>query len=150
VRNPRVDILLVEDDPDDVELDLHALRSHNLLDTVHVVTDGEQALQFLFRTGPYATRRDGDDPKVVLLDLKLPKVDGLEVLRRLRADPDLRTVPVVVLTSSCEQRDIVESYRLGVNSYITKPVDFEQFTSAVRTVGMYWMLLNRPPVRPAS
>jgi CheY-like chemotaxis protein len=150
VTTAHVDILLVEDDPNDVELDLHALRSNHLLNAVHVVTDGEQALQFLFRTGPYADRPDGDQPKVVLLDLKLPKIDGLEVLRRIRASEELRALPVVVLTSSGEQRDIIESYNLGVNSYITKPVDFEQFTSAVRSVGMYWLLLNHPPVLTAT
>jgi CheY-like chemotaxis protein len=139
-----VDILLVEDDPNDVELDLHALRSNNLLNAVHVVTDGEQALQFLFRSGPYVDRPDSDHLKVVLLDLKLPKVDGLEVLRRIRGDDALRTLPVVVFTSSDEQRDIVESYDLGVNSYITKPVDFEQFTTAVHSIGMYWLLTNQP------
>jgi CheY-like chemotaxis protein len=145
----RVDLLLVEDDPNDVELDLRALRSYDLLDAVHVVGDGAQALHFLFRTGPYADRRDAGHPKVVLLDLKLPKVGGLEVLRRIRGDAVLSTLPVVVLTSSAEQRDVIDSYRLGVNSYITKPVDFDQFTTTMRSIGMYWLLLNHPPVLPA-
>jgi two-component system, response regulator len=143
-----VEILLAEDNPNDVELTLHTLRRHNLANRIHVVRDGAEALEFLFCTGAYAHRDIAHSPKVVLLDLKLPLVDGLEVLQRIKGDSRTRIIPVVVLTSSREERDIVESYRLGVNSYITKPVDFEQFTEAVRALGMYWVLLNQPPVLP--
>lgn len=141
----QIEILLVEDNPSDVELTLHALKKHNLANRIEVVRDGAEALEFIFCTGKYAHRSIENSPKVILLDLKLPKVDGLEVLRRVKSDPCTRTIPVVVLTSSREERDIVESYRLGVNSYITKPVDFEQFTEAVRQLGFYWLLLNQPP-----
>jgi two-component system response regulator len=144
-----VEILLAEDNPNDVELTLHALRRHNLANRIHVVRDGAEALEFLFCTGAYAHRDIAHGLKVMLLDLKLPLVDGLDVLQRVKGDPRTRMIPVVVLTSSCEERDIVESYRLGVNSYITKPVDFEQFTEAMRTLGMYWVLLNQPPVLPS-
>jgi two-component system response regulator len=143
-----VEILLVEDNPNDVELTLHTLKRHHLANRIHVVGDGAEALAFLFCTGAYAHRHLSHGPKVILLDLKLPRVDGLEVLQRLKGDPRTRMIPVVVLTSSREERDIVESYRLGVNSYITKPVDFEQFTEAVRTLGLYWVILNQPPVLP--
>jgi two-component system response regulator len=143
-----VEILLAEDNPNDVELTLHTLRRHNLANRIHVVRDGAEALEFLFCTGAYAQRDIVHGPKVVLLDLKLPLVDGLEVLQRIKGDSRTRLIPVVVLTSSREERDIVESYRLGVNSYITKPVDFEQFSEAVHTHGMYWVLLNQPPVLP--
>ena len=143
-----VEILLVEDNPNDVRLALHALQRHNLTNNICVIRDGAEALEFLFCTGAYAHRSLTQSPKVVLLDLKLPLVNGLEVLQRVKGDPRTRSIPVVVLTSSHEERDIVESYRLGVNSYITKPVDFEQFTEAVRTLGMYWVLLNQQPVLP--
>ncbi|HZC68186.1 MAG TPA: response regulator [Nitrospirales bacterium] len=143
-----VEILLVEDNPDDVELTLHAFRKHNLANRVHVVRDGAEALDFLFCTGAYRDRRIEDSPHVVLLDLKLPKVDGLEVLRRMKEDRRNRMIPVVVLTSSREDRDIMESYQLGVNSYIVKPVNFEQFTEAVRQLGLYWLLMNQPPPTP--
>ena len=142
-----VEILLVEDNPNDVELTLLALKDNNLTNPVHVARDGAEALEFIFATGAYAGRSIDHAPKVILLDLKLPKVDGLEVLRQIKADSRTRTIPVVMLTSSREERDIVESYQLGVNSYITKPVDFDQFTQAVRTLGLYWLLLNQPPVR---
>ena len=141
-----VEILLVEDNPNDVELTLHTLQAHNLANRVHVVRDGAEALEFIFGTEAYQGRSVKNGPKVILLDLKLPKVDGLEVLRRIRADERTRLFPVVILTSSREERDIVESYNLGVNSYIVKPVNFEQFTEAVRQVGLYWVLLNQPPV----
>lgn len=142
-----VEILLVEDNPNDVELTLHALRKNKLANQLHVVRDGVEALEFMFATGRYEGR-GLENPKVVLLDLKLPKVDGLEVLRRLRAEPRTAQVPIVVMTSSAEERDLVESYRLGANSYIQKPLDWEQFTHAVQKVGMYWLLLNQPPARP--
>jgi two-component system, response regulator len=142
-----VEILLVEDNPGDVELTLHAFKRANLGNEVHVVRDGAEAIDFLWHSGPYEKHHLNDDPKVILLDLKLPKVDGLEVLKRIKGDPDKAMIPVVVLTSSAEERDIVESYRLGVNSYIVKPVDFEQFTESVRTLGMYWLLINHPPAQ---
>jgi CheY-like chemotaxis protein len=140
-----VEILLVEDSPNDVELALHALRKHNLANRIHVARDGQEALDFLFAEGPYAGRNADDVPKVILLDLKLPKVDGLDVLRAIKEDRRTRGIPVVVLTASREERDVVESYELGVNSYIVKPVDFEQFSEAVRQLGYYWLLLNQPP-----
>jgi two-component system response regulator len=140
-----VEILLVEDNPNDVALTLRAFKRYNLSNGIHVVYDGAEALEFLFATGAYAERGFEPTPRVILLDLKLPKVDGLEVLQRLKADPRTRVIPVVVLTSSREQRDIVESYQLGVNSYIVKPVDFEQFTESMRQLGLYWVLLNQPP-----
>jgi len=140
-----VEILLVEDNPNDVELTLRVLKKNNISNRLHVVRDGAEALEFIFCTGAYADRDIKNGPKVVLLDLKLPKVDGLEVLRQIKADPRTKTIPVVVLTSSREERDVVQSYHLGVNSYIVKPVDFEQFTEAVRQLGLYWLLLNEPP-----
>jgi two-component system response regulator len=140
-----VEILLVEDNANDAELALYALRKYRIVNHVEVVRDGAEALEYIFCTGAYAHRRIEDVPKVVLLDLKLPKVDGLEVLQRIKSDPQTRLIPVVVLTSSQEERDIVESYRLGVNSYIVKPVDFEQFVEAVRQLGLYWTLLNQAP-----
>jgi len=144
-ENPIVEILLVEDNPNDVELALHAFQKHKLTNRVHVVRDGEEALDYIFCTGSYAHRSLKNGPKVILLDLKLPKVDGLEVLRQVKADPRTRMIPVVVLTSSRQEKDLVESYRLGVNSYIAKPVDFEQFTAAVQQLGYYWLLLNQSP-----
>lgn len=139
----QVEILLVEDNPDDVELTLRALASRNLANRVQVVSDGAAALEYLHPDGP--TRTPPDLPRVILLDLKLPLVSGLEVLQRLKASPATSGIPVVVLTSSSEERDMVESYRLGVNSYIVKPVDFEQFLAAVREIGLYWLLLNKVP-----
>ena len=141
----RVDILMVEDNPNDEELTLHELRKYNLTNRIQVVRDGQEALDYIFCTGRYANRQIADQPNVILLDIKLPFVDGLEVLRRIKNDERTRTIPVVMLTSSREERDLVESYRLGVNSYIVKPVDFDQFKEAARTLGMYWLLLNRPP-----
>ena len=140
-----VEILLVEDNPNDVELALHAFRKNNLTNRIHVARDGVEAVEFLFCTGAYANRNMADHPKVVLLDLKLPRMDGLEVLRRVKSDPRTRSIPVVVVTSSREERDLVESYKLGVNSYIVKPVDFGRFTEAVGQLGFYWVLLNQPP-----
>ena len=140
-----IEILLVEDNPNDVEMTLRALKKHNLANKVHVVKDGAEALDYVFATGIYAERNIDDHPKVILLDLKLPKVDGMEVLRRIRADERTKCIPVVVLTSSQEERDIVESYKLGVNSYIVKPVDFDKFLSTVQELGLYWLLLNKPP-----
>jgi two-component system response regulator len=140
-----VEILLVEDNPNDVALTLRAFERYNLSNGVHVVYDGVEALEFLFGTGAYAGRGCESTPRVILLDLQLPKVDGLEVLQRLKADPRTCAIPVVVLISSREQCDAVESYRLGVDSYIVKPVDFGQFTEAMRQLGLYWVLLNRPP-----
>ena len=140
-----IEILLVEDNPNDEELTLYALKRNNISNHIRVVRDGAEALEYLFCTGPYAHREINNPPKVVLLDLKLPKVDGLEVLKKIKADACTRTIPVVMLTSSREERDIIESYQLGVNSYIVKPVDFEQFTEVVRQLGLYWMLLNQTP-----
>ncbi len=138
-------ILLVEDNPDDVELTLRALRVHNVQNEVAVVRDGAEALDYLFTTGAYASRDPGTMPTVILLDLKLPKIDGLEVLRRIRADERTELLPVVILTSSKEEQDVVNGYKLGANSYVQKPVDFAQFSEAVRQLGLYWLLLNEPP-----
>lgn len=140
-----VDILLVEDSATDLELTQHALQTTNLGIRLQVARDGEEALDFLLCRGPFAARDVSSGPRVVLLDLKLPKIDGLEVLRTLRTDPRTKLLPVVVLTSSSEERDLIESYELGVNSYIVKPVDFGQFTDAIKNLGMYWVLMNRRP-----
>ena len=145
VNADAVDILLVEDNPNDLELALRALKKHNLANNVIVARDGAEALDFIFGTGSYAHRQIEKIPKLVLLDLKLPKVDGLEVLRRIKADERTKTIPVVVLTSSQEERDVVDSYRLGVNSYIVKPVDFDQFIDCVSELGLYWLVCNQPP-----
>ena len=147
MADDQVEILLVEDSPHDVELTLHALRRNNVTNHIEVARDGAEALEFLFATGAHAGRDINNGPKVILLDLKLPKVDGLEVLRQIKGDARTRDFPVVVLTSSREAPDIEESYRLGANSYIVKPVDFEQFVDSVRELGLYWVLLNEPPVR---
>lgn len=140
-----VDLLLVEDNPQDLELALRALRKANLANKVYVARDGEEALAYLFCEGGHAARRITDGPKVVLLDLKLPKIDGLDVLRRIKGDPRTKMIPVVVLTSSKEQSDVIESYQLGVNSYIVKPVNFESFSAAVHHLGHYWLQHNQPP-----
>ena len=141
-------ILLVEDNPRDEALTLRAFSKNNILNEVVVVHDGVEAMDFLFCTGPYAGRDPRRMPQLVLLDLKLPRVDGLEVLARVRADERTRLLPIVVLTTSKEDEDIVQSYRLGANSYVRKPVDFTQFTDAVRQLGLFWLLLNEPPTRP--
>lgn len=139
-----LEILLVEDNPEDIELTLDALRNQKFANKVNVVEDGEQALEFIFATGAYSDRDINNKPKLILLDLKLPKVDGLEVLRQIKADPRTKSIPVVVLTSSREEKDIIESYRLGVNSYIVKPVDFDQFLESAYNIGLYWLLINEP------
>lgn len=137
-------ILIVEDDPKDVELTLTALEDHKLANEVVVARDGEEALDYLYRRGNFKLRT-GDNPAVMLLDLKLPKIDGLEVLRQVRADAKLKTLPVVVLTSSREERDLVTSYALGVNAYVVKPVDFHEFVNAVKELGIFWAIINQPP-----
>lgn len=139
------EILLVEDNPTDLELTLRVFNEHRLANRIEVARDGAEALDFLFGTGAHAGRGSIQRPKVILLDLKLPKVGGLEVLRRIKGDPGTRTIPIVVLTSSREEKDLVESYQLGVNSYIVKPVDFDQFSDCVKEIGMYWLLANAPP-----
>lgn len=140
-----IEILLVEDNPDDVELALLALEEYNIANRIHVVRDGAEALDYLFCRGAYDGRNADDKPKVILLDLKLPRVDGLEVLQAIKADPQLRQIPVVMLTASNQETDLVRSYELGVNSYIVKPVDFDQFKDAMRSIGFYWLLLNQNP-----
>jgi CheY-like chemotaxis protein len=141
-----VEILLVEDNPTDAELCIRALKKNNLANKLVWVKDGAEALDFLFAAGNYADRSVSCPPKVVLLDLRLPKVDGMEVLRKVKEDERTRLVPVVVLTSSKEDRDVAESYKLGVNSYISKPVEFDEFARTVSELGLYWLLVNRPPV----
>jgi two-component system response regulator len=140
-----VDILMVEDNANDEALTLHELAKYHLTNRIQVVRDGQEALEYIFCTGRYEKRDIKEQPHVILLDIKLPYVDGLEILKRIKQDPRTRTIPVVMLTSSREERDLIESYRLGVNSYIVKPVDFDQFKESARTLGMYWLLLNRPP-----
>ncbi|HLF01446.1 MAG TPA: response regulator [Anaerolineales bacterium] len=140
-----VEILLVEDNPSDLELALAALNDHRLANRIQIVRDGVEALDYVFCGGAYADRRIEDTPRVILLDLKLPKVTGLEVLQKLKTDPRTRRIPVVVLTSSREDSDMAASYELGVNSYIVKPVDFQQFSDAMRALGLYWVLLNQYP-----
>jgi CheY-like chemotaxis protein len=137
-------ILMVEDDPKDVELTLTALEEYNLANEVVVTRDGEQALEYLYCRGEYKTRSSGN-PAVMLLDLKLPKVDGLEVLKQIKSDVDLRMIPVVVLTSSKEEKDMVASYKLGVNAYVVKPVDFHEFVNAIKELGVFWAVINEPP-----
>jgi two-component system, response regulator len=146
MNTQQVEILLVEDNPDDVELTLHALRKEKLANHIHVARDGEEALEFLFCHGNHAGRSFEHPPKLILLDLKLPKVDGMEVLKRLKADARTKAIPVVILTSSKEERDLVSGYNLGANSYIQKPVDFDQFRETVKSVGLYWLVINQLPV----
>lgn len=140
-----VEILLIEDDPADAELALHALRGENLGNRIHVLRDGEEALDFIFCRGAFAGRPANPTPRLVLLDLKLPKVDGLEVLRQLKENPHTRPIPVVILTSSREEQDLIRGYQLGVNSYIQKPVDFEQFRETIKQLGLYWLVVNQGP-----
>lgn len=142
-----IDILLVEDNPNDAELAIRALKKNNLANRLHWVKDGAEALEFISADGAYTVRQAANVPKVVLLDLKLPKVDGLEVLRRLKSDALTKNIPTVILTSSKEERDLVETYNLGVNSYVVKPVEFEDFVRAVAEVGLYWLLINKPVAR---
>ena len=140
-----LDILLVEDNPSDLELTLLALKRHNLANKIEIARDGEEALDFLFCQGAYVDRNILNTPKLILLDLHMPKVDGLDVIKMIKNDMRTKHIPVVILTSSQEEKDIAECYRLGVNSYIVKPVDFEQFINAVKQLGLYWLLLNQPP-----
>jgi CheY-like chemotaxis protein len=140
-----IDILLVEDSPDDAELAIHTLRREHLANQIYIARDGEEALEFLFCRGMFASRSFEHPPKLMLLDLKLPKVDGIEVLRQVKGDPRTRTIPTVIMTSSKEERDLVNSYNLGANSYIQKPVDFDQFRQTVKSVGLYWMVINQRP-----
>lgn len=140
----RIEILLVEDNPDDVELAVHALRREQLANEITVARDGEEALDFVFCRGAHADRRFHSPPRLILLDLKLPKVDGLEVLRAIKSDPRSKAIPVVVMTSSGEERDLVDSYKLGVNAYVQKPVDFEQFRTVVKELGLFWLVINKP------
>ena len=142
----QIEILYVEDNPNDIELTLHAFRKNHLANNILIARDGEEALELLYGKEQSENCELENSPRVILLDLKLPKVDGLEVLRRIKNDERTKNIPVVVLTSSREEKDIVESYRLGVNSYIVKPVDFEKFVEAVKTLGLYWLLINQPPI----
>ena len=149
-HDPAVEVLLVEDNPADADLAMHALAQGHLANRVHVVRDGAEALEFMFCTDRYAGRRLVDHPKVVLLDLKLPLVDGIDVLRELKRDPRTCRTPVVMLTSSAEDRDLAAAYDLGVNSYVVKPVDIDQFFDAIERLGFYWMALNRPERHPRA
>ncbi len=145
MADEQVEILLVEDNPEDAEMTMRALRRNHLANQMHWVKDGAEALDYLFGSGPYAGRNQGRPPKLVLLDIKMPKVDGIEVLRRLKSSQATQTIPVVMMTSSNEERDVIETYKLGVNSYIVKPVQFEAFHDTVAKLGLYWMLMNRVP-----
>ncbi len=140
-------ILLVEDNPDDVELTMRAFRKNNIANNVAVVRDGAEALDYLFGQGAYANRDAREIPRLILLDLKLPKLNGLQVLERLRADERTKLAPVVILTSSKEEQDLISSYKTGANSYVRKPVDFNQFVEAVRNIGLYWLLINESPIQ---
>lgn len=141
-----IEILIVEDNPMDAELALRALKEKNLSNNIHIAADGEEALEFIFATGRYTDRKNTKLPKVILLDLKLPKVDGLEVLQELKKNTETQHIPVVILTSSSQESDVIKSYKLGANSYIIKPVDFDKFMQSVGDLGLYWLLLNKPPV----
>jgi len=137
-----LEILYIEDNPSDIELTLRALKKHNVANSVQIIKDGEEALEYIFATGQYIDRDVKDKPKVILLDLKLPKIGGLEILKRLKAEEHTRTIPVVVLTSSREEKDMIESYNYGVNSYVVKPINFDSFSEAVSALGLYWLLIN--------
>jgi CheY-like chemotaxis protein len=150
MNSDALDIVLVEDSQDDMDLALHTLRRERLANHIFVARDGEEALDFVFCRGAFSHRSFDHPPKLVLLDLKLLKVDGMEVLKQIKSDPRTKTIPVVVMTSSKEERDLVASYHLGANSYIQKPVDFEQFRETVKAVGLYWLVINQPPVVQAS
>jgi two-component system, response regulator len=145
MENNIIDILLIEDNPNDAELTLRALKKNNIANNIEIVRDGAEALDFFFANGKYAGRDISLNPKLVILDLKLPKVDGLEILRRVKSDESTKSIPVVIMTSSKEEIDVVASYQLGANSFIVKPVDFEKFMKAVHELGMYWLLLNEQP-----
>jgi two-component system, response regulator len=145
MNNRHVEILLVDDSPADIELTIHVLRQNQLANQIHVAEDGKEALDFLFCRNAYEGRSFTDPPRVVLLDLKLPKVDGLSVLKAIRGDDRTKAIPVVVLTSSKEQRDLIEGYKLGASAYIQKPVDFEQFRRTIKEIGMFWLVANQPP-----
>jgi two-component system, response regulator len=145
MTNKSVEILLVEDNPNDIELTLYALKKHRVAERVDIVRNGVEALEYLFCTGSYAYRQVGDLPQLILLDLKLPKLDGLEVLRQIKVNDRTQNIPVIALTSSREDADVRESYRLGVNSYIVKPIDFDNFTELIRRLGMYWLFHNQYP-----
>lgn len=145
MTDKKVEILLVEDNPDDAELAVQALRRDKLANEIAIACDGEEALDFIFCRGPHANRTFGNPPRLVLLDLKLPKIDGLEVLKAIKGDPRTQAIPVVIMTSSREERDLVEGYRLGSNAYVQKPVDFDQFRKVVKDLGMFWLLINEPP-----
>ena len=142
----QIEVLLVEDNPNDIELVLRAFKQHQLANKVYVVQDGAEALDFIFCTGAYTARDIRRPPKVVILDLKLPKVSGKEVIKRIKSDERTKIIPVVVMTSSQEESDVFESYNLGVNSYIVKPVDFDKFTETIKELGMYWVFINKPPI----
>ena len=142
-----VEILLIEDNPHDAEMAIRVLTKSNIANKVAVVSDGEEALDFIFARGAYSGKKIECGPKVILLDLKLPKVDGMEVLKVIKSDERTKIIPVIALTSSSEESDIIESYRLGINSYIVKPVDFDKFVEAIKTLGYYWLLLNKSPIR---
>jgi two-component system, response regulator len=143
--NTAIEILLVEDNPTDLELTMHALGKHNLANKIHTVRDGEEALDFLFCRGAFSNRNVDEVPKMILLDIKLPKVDGLEVLRAIKSNNRTQAVPVVIMTSSSEQRDMIEGYQLGVNSYIQKPINFVEFQEVIQRLGYYWLVINKSP-----
>ena len=145
MKTDEIEILLVEDNPNDLELTMHALRKEHLSNSIQVARDGEEALEFLFCRGAYSQRSFDHPPRLIVLDLKLPKVDGLEVLRQIKNDSRTRAIPVAILTSSKEERDLVEGYNIGANSYIQKPVDFNQFRDTVKQLGLYWLVVNQPP-----